>query len=286
MNSEPETLNPEPLSIGFSPCPNDTYIFYALVHGLIPLHTIAFTEPMSADVEQLNRWAMQGRLDVTKLSFHALGHLLDDYVMLTAGAALGRGCGPLLVSADASFRVDDKSCIAIPGTYTTAALLLRLFAPEVTRTVVMRFDEIMEAVQNGTVDGGVIIHEGRFTYQDLGLFCLQDLGLWWEEETGFPIPLGCIGVRASLSVQVQRAINQGIKKSLQWIRSHPGRGGEYIRGHARELDDQVLASHIDLYVNDFSEQLGEEGIGAVQELLRRGRMQGLFPKSGKLRWVS
>ncbi len=279
-------MNPEALSIGFSPCPNDTYIFYALVHGLIPLHHIGFAEPVPADVEQLNRWAMQGRLDVTKLSFHALGHVLDDYVMLTAGAALGRGCGPLLVSADASFRADDKSCIAIPGSYTTAALLLRLFAPEVTQTVVMRFDEIMEAVRNGTVDAGVIIHEGRFTYQDRGLFCLQDLGLWWEEETGFPIPLGCIAVRASLPEPVQREINQSIRQSLQWIRRHPGRGGEYIRKHARELDDQVLASHIDLYVNDFSEQLGDEGIGAVQELLRRGRRHGLFPEGGKLRWVS
>ena len=278
-------MNPAPLSIGFSPCPNDTYIFYALVHGQVPLENIALSEPVLADVEQLNRWAMQGRLDVTKLSFHALGHLLDDYVLLTAGAALGRGCGPLLISADASFRVDTKSCIAIPGTYTTAALLLRLFAPEVTRTVVMRFDEIMAAVEKGMVDGGVIIHEGRFTYRDRGLFCLQDLGLWWEEETGFPLPLGCIGVRASLPARVQREVNQGIKKSLQWIRHHPGRGREYIREHARELDDHVLANHIDLYVNDFSLQLGEEGIGAVQELLRRGRKHGLFPEEGKLRWV-
>ncbi len=274
------------LSIGFSPCPNDTFIFYALVHGLIPLHHIAFAEPVLADVEQLNHWAMQGRLDVTKLSFHALGHVLDDYVMLTAGAALGRGCGPLLVSADASFRADEKSRIAIPGSYTTAALLLRLFAPEVIRTVVMCFDEIMEAVRNGTVDAGVIIHEGRFTYQNRGLYCLQDLGLWWEEETGFPIPLGCIAVRASLAEPVQREINRAVRQSLQWIRRHPGRGQEYISEHARELDDQVLASHIDLYVNDFSEQLGDEGIGAVQELLRRGRKYDLFSEGGQLRWVS
>ncbi len=279
-------MNPEPLSIGFSPCPNDTYIFYALVHGLIPLQHVAFSEPVSEDVEQLNRWAMQGYLDVTKLSFHALGHVLDKYVMLTAGAALGRGCGPLLVSADASFRADKKSCVAIPGVYTTAALLLRLFAPDVTRIVVMRFDEIMEAVKDGTVDAGVIIHEGRFTYQDKGLFCIQDLGLWWEEETGFPIPLGCIAARASFADSILDEINQGIRKSLQWIRRHPDNGWTYIKSHAQELDNQVLASHIRLYVNDFSEQLGDEGIGAIQELLRRGRMQGLFSKSGKLRWVS
>lgn len=255
------------------------------MHGLVSLEGIALSEPVLADVEQLNRWAMQGRLDVTKLSFHALGHLLDDYVLLTAGAALGRGCGPLLITADASFRVDEKSCIAIPGAYTTAALLLRLFAPEVSRTVVMRFDEIMAAVQKGTVDAGVIIHEGRFTYREQGLFCLQDLGLWWEEETGFPLPLGCIAARASLPARVQREVNQGIRKSLQWIRHHPDGGREYIRKHAQELDDQVLASHIDLYVNDFSLQLGDEGIGAVQELLHRGRKQGLFPEEGKLRWV-
>ncbi len=285
MNPEPKTLNPEPLSIGYSPCPNDTFIFYALTHGLVPLRRATLAEPVLADVEQLNLWARQGRLDVSKLSFHALGHLTGDYVLLSSGAALGRGCGPLLVSGDASFRVNENSRIAVPGTYTTAALLLALFAPQVKQTVVLRFDKIMAAVQKGDVDAGVIIHEGRFTYPGMGLFCIQDLGLWWEEETGYPIPLGCIAARASLEDDVLLDINQGIRKSLQWIRQHHGQGMAYIRSHAQELDDAVLADHIDLYVNDFSENLGGEGVAAVRELLARGREQSIFAGSGELKWV-
>jgi len=279
-------LNPEPLTIGYSPCPNDTFIFYALTHGLVSLQQVSFSEPVLADVEQLNLWAMEGRLDVTKLSFHALGHVLGDYVMLSSGAALGRGCGPLLVSRDKAFEPGAQSRIAIPGAYTTAALLLALFAPRVVRTVVMRFDRIMDAVKKGEVDAGVIIHEGRFTYQSMGLFCARDLGRWWEEDTGFPIPLGCIVARASLGNSIQSEINRGIGKSLQWIRQHPGAGREYIRSHAQELDDQVLDEHISLYVNNFSEQLGEEGIRAVRELLHRGREKGIFSDTGELRWVS
>lgn len=281
-------MNPEPkqLSIGYSPCPNDTFIFYALTHGHVPLSGISFREPVLADVEQLNQWAMETKLDVTKLSFHALGNALDTYVMLSAGAALGRGCGPLLVSRDKGFVPERESRIAIPGTYTTAALLLRLFAPQVTKTVVFRFDRIMEAVKHGEVDGGVIIHEGRFTYGDMGLHCIRDLGDWWEEETGFPIPLGCIAARASLGREVIGEVDRGIRSSLRWIRNHPEAGRDYIRSHAQELDSRVIGSHIDLYVNDFSEQLGEEGLQAVRELLRRGREHGLFPAEGKLQWVA
>jgi len=273
------------LSIGYSPCPNDTFIFYALTHGKIPLDQVRFNEPILADVEQLNRWAMEGRLDVTKLSFHALGHVLDDYVMLSAGAALGRGCGPLLVSRNGSFVPETGSKIAIPGTYTTAALLLALYAPQLTETFVLRFDQIMEAVQNGEVDAGVIIHEGRFTYQDNGLHCVQDLGKWWEGQTGLPIPLGCIAARASLGKAQLKEIDGAIRASLRWIREHPAQGRDYIRMHAQELEDQVLDDHIGLYVNDFSNQLGDEGLQAVQELLRRGREQDVFPAGGELQWV-
>jgi len=275
------------LTIGYSPCPNDTFIFYALVHGHVPLQQVKFAEPILADVEQLNRWAMEARLDVTKLSFHALGHVLDDYVMLSAGAALGRGCGPLLVSRDNGFIPEDGCKIAIPGIYTTAALLLALYAPQVTdtETVVLRFDRIMEAVQSGEVDAGVIIHEGRFTYQSMGLHCIQDLGQWWEEETGFPIPLGCIAAHASLGKPMLKEIDGAIRSSLGWIREHPSEGRDYIRMHARELEEQVLEDHIGLYVNDFSDQLGDEGLRAVQELLRRGREQGIFPAGGELQWI-
>lgn len=281
-------MNPEPknLSIGYSPCPNDTFIFYALTHGHVPLSGIAFKEPVLADVEQLNRWAMEEKLDVTKLSFHALGYKLDEYVMLSAGAALGRGCGPLLVSRDQGFVPDRHSRIAIPGTHTTAALLLKLYAPGITETVVLRFDRIMEAVKCGDVDGGVIIHEGRFTYPAMGLHCVRDLGDWWEEETGYPIPLGCIAARASLDGSLIQEIDQGIRASLRWIREHPESGRDYIRSHAQELDGRVIGSHIELYVNDFSMRLGDEGMRAVRELLRRGREHGIFPAEGRLQWVN
>jgi 1,4-dihydroxy-6-naphthoate synthase len=277
-------LTSNPISIGYSPCPNDTYIFYALAHGLINT-PLVLAEPLLADVEELNRRAMREDLDVTKLSFHALGHLLDHYVLLSAGAALGRGCGPLLVSRDQDFVPHRGARIAIPGKYTTAALLLGLYLSGGAQTVVMRFDRIMAAVAGGEVDAGVIIHEGRFTYREQGLACLQDLGQWWEEETGFPIPLGCIAAHRRLGRDIIREINRAIRASLLWLRDHPGAGQPYIRYHAQEMDEKVLDSHIQLYVNDFSVDLGKEGIGAVQELLRRGRERGLFSGDRELTWV-
>jgi 1,4-dihydroxy-6-naphthoate synthase len=264
-------------SIGFSPCPNDTFIFYALMHGHIPLEHVRFSEPRLEDVETLNRWALAGRLDVTKLSFHALGHVRDSYTMLTSGAALGRGCGPLLVSRSgnpAGNPADWK--IAIPGQYTTAALLLQLFLPGHRQTISMEFSKIMDAVAEGRVDAGVIIHESRFTYQQYGLSCVQDLGQWWEEGTGLPIPLGCIAARNSLAAAEREEIEQAIKASIQWAYSRPEQCSPYIKQFAQELDDQVIAGHIGLYVNDFSLELGDEGRAAVQELLRRGQEVGAF----------
>ena len=165
------------LSLGFSPCPNDTYIFYGLVSGQVDLDTLRFSEPLLEDVETLNRWALEGRLDVTKLSFHAVGHVLDEYCILQSGGALGRGCGPLLVAARPLDSADLRRCrVAIPGRYTTAALLFRMFEPGATELVEMRFEQIMDGLLKGDVDAGVIIHESRFTYQRLGLHCIQDLG--------------------------------------------------------------------------------------------------------------
>jgi len=273
-----------PLSIGYSPCPNDTYIFYALAHGLIDT-PLSFADPVLADVEELNLRAMREELDVTKLSFHALAHLRDRYVLVNAGAALGRGCGPLLVSRDHDFAPRQGARIAIPGKYTTAALLLGLYLPQRVETVVMRFDRIMAAVARGEVDAGVIIHEGRFTYREQGLACIQDLGQWWEETTGFPIPLGCIAAHQRLGMSAIRAVDRAVRDSLLWIGSHAGAGDAYIRSHAQEMDGAVLASHITLYVNDFSIDLGDEGRGAVQELLRRGQERGLFAPGG-LQWVN
>lgn len=267
------------VSLGFSPCPNDTYIFHALVHGKVGLAGLALAEPVLADVETLNDWALQGRLGVTKLSFHALGHVLDRYALLRAGAALGRGCGPLLLTGggDRPAAIADWK-IAIPGTYTTAALLLRLYQPACRQLVVMRFDRIMAAIASGAVDGGVVIHESRFTYDQLGLSCVQDLGLWWEQITGLPIPLGCIAVDRALAPPLRDRIDAAIAASIRWADAHPDDAWVYIQAHAQEMDPAVIRSHIGLYVNEYSRDLGDEGLQAVRELLRRGAAAGLFPQ--------
>ena len=273
----------EHLTIGFSPCPNDTHIFCALMHGWIPLSSCTFSPEVLADVEQLNEWAMAGKFDVTKLSFHALGHVLDRYVMLDSGAALGRGCGPLLVAAtpmaSGNSGLGPDFSIAIPGRYTTASLLLQLYAPRCQKLVVMPFDQIMPAVAAGQVDGGLIIHESRFTFQQHGLHLLVDLGSWWEQETGLPIPLGCIAARRSLDAEVRAEIEEAIRRSILYARRHPAQCASYIRTHAQEMDPEVMESHIDLYVNDFSLSLGKEGNAAVQELFCRARDAGVFAQS-------
>lgn len=267
-----------PLSLGFSPCPNDTYIFNALVNGQIAPRQVRFSPPLLEDVETLNDWALQGRLQVTKLSFHALGHVLDRYALLHAGAALGWGCGPLLITSGRKAPGDlSRWKIAIPGRLTTAALLLRLYAPACTDMVVLRFDQIMEALVRGEVDGGVIIHESRFTYQQLGLHCVQDLGQWWESATGLPIPLGCIVAQRALSHEQHQDITAAIAASIHWADAHPAETLPYIRAHSQEMAAEVVNSHIGLYVNAYSKDLGEDGLHAVRELLRRGAEIGLFP---------
>jgi len=271
------------LSLGFSPCPNDTYIFNALVHGQVQPQLARLQPPVLEDVETLNEWALNGHLDVTKLSFHALGHVLEHYALLTAGAALGRGCGPLLITGPVAIdKPLSKWKIAIPGRLTTAALLLRLFQPDCTNLVVLRFDQIMEAIARGEVDGGVIIHESRFTYQGLGLRCVQDLGEWWESTTGLPIPLGCIVARRSIPETVRADLSDAICTSIRWADAHPQECLPYIREHSQEMESDVVNSHIGLYVNEYSKDLGKDGLHAVDELLRRGAAIGLFPKSAQL----
>jgi len=267
------------VTIGFSPCPNDTFIFNRLVHAL-PGDLPVFDPPCLEDVETLNRWAFEHRLDVTKLSYHAVGHLLDEYCVLPSGGALGRGCGPLLVTREDISGSDlAGKRIAIPGKYTTAALLFRMFLPRCTDLVEMRFEQIMDAVSNGDVAGGVIIHESRFTYQERGLHCLQDLGQWWEESSGMMIPLGCIAVRRSLGSTVISAIDRQIKASLAWAHGHPAEGRAWIDAHAQETEKAVIDSHIDLYVNEFSYDLGGEGRLAVETFLSRGRQENILPSS-------
>ena len=267
------------LTIGFSPCPNDTFIFHGLVQALVN-NCPSFTKPVLADVDTLNEWAMAARLDVSKISFHALGHVLDDYVLLRAGSALGRGCGPLLVTrADQADIPLERMTVAIPGRLTTAAMLLRLFAPSCRRLVPIRFEQIMGAVREKRVDGGVIIHESRFTYHQHGLVCRQDLGSWWEDLTGYPIPLGGIVARRSLGREKILQLEECIRASVRLAFQFPEKCRAYIKKHAQELDDQVIYDHIHLYVNRFTEDLGEDGIEAVKEFISRGVSTGLFNRS-------
>jgi 5,8-dihydroxy-2-naphthoate synthase len=267
-----------PLTLGYSPCPNDTYIFYALTHGQVAMPGIELAAPELEDVETLNSWAVQKKLDITKLSFHALGHVLDEYCVLSAGSALGRGCGPLLVARpgfDAAAL--SGATIAIPGRLTTATLLFRMYSPLSTNLIEMRFDEIMNRVANGEVDAGVIIHESRFTYADEGLVCLQDLGAWWEKTSGHPIPLGCIAARRSLGKERIGQIDKAIHDSIVWADEHSDECIPYIQKYAQEMDQQVMQNHIGLYVNDYSKDLGTEGMAAIERFLRLGREAGILP---------
>lgn len=268
-----------PLTLGFSPCPNDTFMFYPLVHGLVDTGGFSFNERLE-DVETLNKLAVQGVLDVTKVSYAALGHFREQYALLRAGSALGRGCGPLLVAKEPldPAALQGKT-IAIPGRYTTAHLLMRLYNPALENFLEMPFHEIMDAVMTGRADAGVIIHESRFTYQGFGLHQLIDLGEWWENETGLPIPLGGIVAKRSLGAATIRTIEQALAAGVDYARSNPEAATQYIREHAQEMNEQVCAAHIGLYVNDFSQQLGTEGEQAIAELLRRAEAAGLVPAS-------
>jgi 5,8-dihydroxy-2-naphthoate synthase len=267
------------LRLGYSPCPNDTFIFYALMHGRIPLSGFTISEEL-ADVETLNRRALAGELDLTKVSYHAFGHLRDEYALLRSGGALGRGCGPLVVARQATNleRLRGK-LIAIPGELTTANLLLQLHGAGYERLQVLHFDRIVAAVASGSVDAGLIIHESRFTFAEHGLVAVEDLGAWWEELTGLPIPLGGILARRTLGREVIAEVEKAINASVRYAFAHPEEARAYIRAHAQELDDAVIDQHIALYVNDFSLDLGEEGLAAVHELLHRAAAAGIIPAS-------
>ncbi len=268
----------QPLSLGYSPCPNDTFIFCRLVEEANKQQEPFFARPCLEDVETLNLWAFDRKLDVTKLSFHAAAHLLDSYCILSSGSALGRGCGPLMISRkEMSLTELAGKKIAIPGKYTTAALLFQMYSPQSRNLIEMRFEQIIEAVATGEVDAGVIIHESRFTYHQFGLICLQDLGQWWEESFDVPIPLGCIVARKSLGPTLIDEADRRIRTSLQWARANPGACYPYIKSYAQETEDTVIDQHIDLYVNEFSVDLGEEGREAVQTFFDQGRQRGVLP---------
>lgn len=264
------------LSLGYSPCPNDTFIFHGLVHGLVPLEGFSVAERLE-DVETLNQLALRGALDLTKISYHALGHLRKDYSLLRCGGALGRGCGPLVVARQETSMERLRGCrIAVPGHLTTANLLLQLHGEGFDNLLILPFDKIMACVARGEVDAGVIIHESRFTYAQQGLVQIEDLGQWWETETGLPIPLGGILAKRSLGPELIRGAEDAIRASLRLAFAHPEQTRGYIKDHSQELSDEVIDSHIGLYVNDFSLDLGQEGVAAVNTLLSRAEARGLI----------
>ena len=257
-------------TLAYSSCPNDTFIFKAIARQLIPVAPFDFKISM-ADVETLNQEAARETHDITKLSFAALGRLLDTYALLRTGSALGRGCGPLLISrphqdlASAGLR----PVVAVPGLGTTAYFLFRFYLadqfPDLSPEILpMPFEQIMPAVAQGRAHAGVIIHEGRFVYADQGMALCRDLGEWWEEKTGHPIPLGCIAVKRSLGADIGLGVERLIGESIDHAFAHPRAGADYIREHAQEMEEAVLQKHISLYVNQYSRELGKEGEAAVR----------------------
>lgn len=260
------------ISLGFSPCPNDTFVFHALVHGLVD--GPEFAPPVYADIDVLNTRARRGELDVVKVSYGVLPHL-KDYTLLSAGGALGRGCGPLVLTAEPRDKESLRGArVAVPGEHTTAYLLMRMWDPGFAGVQVMPFDQIMPAVASGAADAGLVIHESRFTYKSYGLHAVADLGDWWETETGLPIPLGAIVAKSSLDVP---AIDAAVRASVEHAWRHPYASREYVLGYSQELAPAVVDAHITLYVNEFTRDLGDEGRRAVDELLRRARERKLVP---------
>jgi 1,4-dihydroxy-6-naphthoate synthase len=253
------------LSFGFSPCPNDTFAFHALVHGLI--EAPFDVRPVLLDIEELNQRAHAAEFDLTKLSVGAFAAVGDRYRMLRSGAALGHGVGPLVVTrAPVSLREAVRGRVAIPGRETTAYQLLRLAAPELGEPVAMRYDRILRAVADGSVDAGLIIHESRFTYAEHGLHKAMDLGDWWEQETGLPVPLAGICARSDLSADIFAEAERAVRASVQYAFDHPEASRAYVRLHSQEMSDDVCNAHIALYVNAHSLDIGEDGLRAIARL--------------------
>jgi len=273
------------LSIGFSPCPNDTFIFYALLHGKIDAEGITF-EPIIEDVEALNRRAFAGELDATKLSYHAFAHLTERYALLDAGSALGNNCGPLLIAQQPMDEASVNAArIAIPGKMTTANFLLSLAFPKAQQKTELLFSEIEGAVLRGDVDAGLIIHENRFTYQQKGLVKILDLGEYWETTTGLPIPLGGIVVNRDLSLETQQSINRVMRRSVQYAFDHPSDVMPFVRQHAQEMEAAVMLAHIELYVTRHTVDLGYDGREAVRQMFRIALEKGVLPSYRADFWV-
>ena len=265
------------LTLGFSPCPNDTFIFDALVHNRIDTEGLTF-ELVMEDVEALNHRALRHELAVTKLSYHAFAYLVDVYALLESGSALGNGVGPLLIAKSPNVESTiNQSVVAIPGTYTTANFLFSLAYPEAQNKQEFVFHDIEWAILRGDVSAGVIIHENRFTYQNHGLVKLMDLGEFWEKTTNKPIPLGGIVVRRDLPLEVQQKMERVMRRSVQYAFAHPKASYDFVAQHAQEMDETVRQKHIDLYVNHFTEGLGDKGRAAVGTLFDMANERSIIP---------
>ena len=268
------------LTLGFSPCPNDCFMFDAMVHQRIDLEGLEFDVRL-ADIEALNAAAFAGNVDVTKLSFHAYAYCADNYVLLDAGSALGRNCGPLLVSRRPISPEEVAAGhlrIAIPGKYTTANFLLSLAFPRATDKSECLFSDIEDGVLDGRFDAGLIIHENRFTYEDRGLKKIIDLGEFWESETSAAIPLGGIVISRRLPADVRQRVNRVMRRSVEYAFANRDASLPFVRAHAQAMSDEVMYKHIDLYVNDYSVDLGLDGRRAVEVLFERARVSGVIPE--------
>jgi len=265
------------IRLGFSPCPNDTFLFYALVHGRVDTEGLRF-DPVLEDVETLNAWALDGRLPMSKVSYGVVGDLAARYWCLRSGGALGWGCGPLVVAREPR-PLDELLAgpVAVPGLRTTACRLLELRAGRPVEAVPMVFHEVMPSVARGEAACGVVIHEGRFTFERFGLVAVEDLGAWWEERFRVPVPLGGIVLRRDAGVDPGR-VQRVLRRSVAYALGRPDEPMAYVRAHAQEMDETVMRRHIELYVNGFSLDLGEEGCRAVRTLLHRGKVGETFPR--------
>ena len=251
------------LRIGFSPCPNDTFIFDALIHGKIDCEGLEF-ELYMADVEELNRMALQGELDITKLSYHAYLHVLETYIMMDSGSALGTNCGPLLIKNSRAENPRTTDLIAIPGKYTTANFLLNFAFPDLQNKKEILFSEIESSLKNKEVCAGLIIHENRFTYAERGFEKVKDLGDHWEQNTGMPIPLGGIAIKRNVDKALQEKVQRLIRKSIEYAFENPTDSLAFVKQNAQEMDAEVIQKHINLYVNDYSLSLGVKGKASIQ----------------------
>ncbi|MFF4371412.1 1,4-dihydroxy-6-naphthoate synthase [Streptomyces sp. NPDC001594] len=267
------------LDIAYSPCPNDTFVFDAWAHGRVP--GAPALDVTFADIDVTNGMAERGELDVLKVSYAVLPWVLEEYALLPCGGALGRGCGPLVLTREPGLDLTGRT-VAVPSERSTAYLLFRLWAADVLpagvgEVVVLPFHEIMPAVRDGRVDAGLVIHEARFTYQEYGLHCLADMGEHWESTTGLPIPLGAIIAKRSLGADTLRALAEAARTSVRMAWEDPEASRPYVRAHAQELDPKVADQHIGLYVNEFTADLGDAGYAAVRGLLTRAAAEGLVP---------